>query len=545
MPRQCVLTFPDGTRRRVDRGTLIHDLIGSDSPKPVLARMNGKLCALRAPVTANAQVQWIYAFNSEGIRAVQNTLCLLLIHACRNVFPESRLLIDHSLGDGLYCELSGRRIRPGDVKTLKRHIRKSITEDVPIQTGILNRQEAESYFQGMGESPRLLEANRRQNHWELVCTGDTRAFLEGPPLFSAEILSGFDLKKWHQGMVLRFPDAGKPHSLPRFPMPRKLFNVFQEYGRWESIVGIQKTDQLNEAIRRKNMEELIHIAEGLHEKKIAYIADYLTGESSRRLVLIAGPSSSGKTTFSKRLMIQLRVNGMRPLALSLDDYFLDRQHTPRNEAGEYDYESPASLDLKALEQDLFLLMKGRPVKLRRYDFKTGRNLEGPAVCLPARQPVLLEGIHGLNHLIAASVPSRQKLKIYVSALTQINVTHHRRVPTSDIRLLRRLIRDSLFRGYSPAETLSRWEEVRRGESIHIFPFQESTDIIFNSALLYELAVLRHHTEPLLLSVPEQHERAAEARRLLELLRFVHAFPSAAVPPNSILREFIGESCFRY
>lgn len=545
MERHYVLTFPDGTRRHVERGIPLHDLTGPDDPKPVLARMNGKLCSLRAPVTADAQIRWIDAFSSEGFRAVQNTLCLLLIHACRNVFPESRLLIDHSLGDGLYCELSGRKIHAGNVKDLKKHIRKSITEDVPVQTEVLDRRRAESYFQNMGESPRLLEANRRQNHWELISTEDTRAFLEGPPLPAAGRLTGFDLIKWHQGMILRFPDPGKPHSLPRFSMPRKLFDVFQEYGRWESIVGIQKTDQLNETMRRKNMEELIHIAEGLHEKKIAYIADYLTGESSRRLVLISGPSSSGKTTFAKRLMIQLRVNGMRPLALSLDDYFLDRRHTPRNEAGEYDYESPASLDLKALERDLFLLMKGRPVKLRRYDFKTGRSLEGPAVCLPARQPVLLEGIHGLNRLIAASVPARQKLKIYVSALTQINVTHHRRVPTSDIRLLRRLIRDSLFRGYSPAETLSRWEEVRRGESIHIFPFQESADIIFNSALLYELAVLRHHAEPLLLSVPKPHERAADARRLLELLRFVHAFPSAAVPPNSILREFIGKSSFQY
>jgi len=545
MPQQCVLTFPDGTRRRVERGTPLHNLAYGNDPKPVLARINGRLCSLHAPVTSNARIQWICASDSEGIRAVQNTLCLLLIHACRNVFPESRLLIDHSLGDGLYCELSGRRVRSGDVKILKRHIRGSIAEDIPVQTEILTRREAESCFQSMGESPRLLESNRSQNHWVFSKMGDTRAFLEGPLLYSAGTLSGFDLKKWHQGMILRFPEIGKPDPLPRIPMPRKLFDVFQEYGRWESIVGIQKTDQLNEAVRQKTMEQLIHIAEGLHEKKIAHIADYLTGRSSRRLVLIAGPSSSGKTTFAKRLMIQLRVNGMRPLALSLDDYFLNRKHTPRNQAGEYDYESPASLDLKALEQDLALLMKGRPVKLRRYDFKTGRSLEGPAVRLQARQPVLLEGIHGLNHLITASVPSLQKLKIYVSALTQINITHHRRVPTSDIRLLRRLIRDSLFRGYSPAETLGRWEEVRRGESVYIFPFQESADIVFNSALLYELPVLRHHIEPLLRSVPEQHEYAAEARRLLELLRFVHAFPSAAVPPNSILREFIGKSSFQY
>jgi len=542
--------FSGGNESVFLKGTTLLDILKHHRPPEketvVLAKVNQRLCSLQQSIDEDCTIEWVPTPSLEGTRAYQQTLCLILIRAVLELYPHQKLLIDHSLGKGLFCRLQHKRaISLWTVKKIKKRMMEIIQSNESIQPVTLSREQAAERFRLNGEKDTLLLGNQEQFRFTFYQSGGVLDFFDHPLLSSTNRVQTFDLRPWPPGMILNFIETSS-QNLPPFIKQKKLFRVFHEYGRWESILKIQKAADINEASESGEILDLVKIAEGLHEKKIAHIADTITKKKKIiRIVLISGPSSSGKTTFTKRLGIQLRVNGLKPLMISLDDYFLNREQTPRTANGDYNYESPEAIDILQLNRDLQSLLAGETVPLPHYDFKLGKRLPGATRHLESHQPILIEGIHGLNDQITPSISRNNKLKIYISALTQLNITDHTRVPTSDVRLLRRLIRDYQFRNYSPEHTIERWPLVRLGEEKNIFPFQEEADIMFNSSLIYELPVLREMVKPLLERVPPTHAAFFEAQRLILLLLFFLPLSPNEVPSNSILREFIGRSSFDY
>ena len=467
----------------------------------------------------------------EGHRAYQQTLSLVLVRAQEEIFPDKKIIIDHSLGTGLYCRLNnGESCSDLMIKSLKNHM----LEIIAANESILPRPEA--CHLGPPEKPTLMSYQ----------CGNTVTCMGYPLLPTTGWLKTFNLRHWNKGMILCLPDPENINVLPAFKKHPKLFDVFNEYGRWLEILGIEYPHDLNEAIHNETISDLIKIAEGLHEKKIATIADQIKSHQDRfRVILIAGPSSSGKTSFTKRLGIQLRVNGLFPISIGLDDYFLDRDQTPRDEDGNPDYESVKALNIPLFNQNMNDLLAGKTVQLPRFDFKTGQSVGGETKHLSLNQPILIEGLHALNDNLTQEIAPENKYKIYVSALTQLNLTPHLRIPTSDVRLMRRLIRGHNFRGYKAEETLAQWRSVRMGEERYIFPYQETANVMFNSSIVYELNLLRHLAAPLIETVPKDHVCYPEAERILKLLYAFDPLTADEIPPTSILREFIGGSSFHY
>ncbi len=510
----------------------------------VLVKVNHRLQSLHEPIEEPCSIQWIYLESPEGIKAYQFTLCIVLVRAVEELFPHERLVIDHSLGKGIFCELkSGRSISRRMIRRIKNQMWEIIRQDDPILPVRFSRKEIELYWNRTGEKGGWFIENAKTMSILFRCGGTTDYFAY-PLLPSTGRVKGFDLVPWHHGTILWMPDNAPVERLPKFIPHPKLFQVFSEFGRWEKILGVSTAVDLNRVVAKGEISDLIKIAEGLHEKKIAHLADTIARKRSR-VVLIAGPSSSGKTTFTKRLNVQLRVNGLFPLMLSLDDYFLDRSKTPLDNEGKPDYESIRAVDLDQFYADLGALLQGKAVQIPKYDFHQGVRTPGPVVRVESGHPILVEGLHALNEALVEKIPCKRKYKIYVSALTQLNITDHLRVSTSDIRFLRRLIRDSQFRNHSAWETLSIWPLVRKGEEKYIFPFQEKSDAIFNSALTYEPCILRVFAEPLLEAIPKTHSYYFEADRISQLLKTFLPVSPEEVPPTSILREFIGGSSFRY
>ena len=503
----------------------------------VLAKVNNRVRSLQEELSEDATIEWISIDTLEGRRSYQQTLCLVLVRAFEELFPNKHLIIDHSLGKGLYCELKKGAFTESMLEALKRQILEIIRNDDPI---LPVDKSCNGETLKRPATPRSL-----RTLYPYRC-GNTVTCMGYPLLPSAGWLKTFDLKLWTPGMILRLPDEDDINILPPYQEQNKLFEVFHEYGQWMEILGVEYPDDLNRAIEIGEISELIKIAEGLHEKKIASIADQITKQrADARVVLIAGPSSSGKTSFIKRLTIQLRVNGLRPLTVSLDDYFLDRDKTPVDKDGNPDWESIHALNVPRFNQDLKDLLDGEFVRLPVFDFVQGKSNPGPEVQLQNDQPVLIEGLHGLNDELTPEIPASCKFKIYVSALTQLNLTPYLRVPTSDVRLLRRLVRGYKFRGHSAEDTLSMWRLVRLGEEKYIFPFQESANVIFNSSIIYEPNVFRDLAAPLLEAVSEDNPCFPEAERILRLLYAFEPIVWDQVPRNSILREFIGGSSFNY
>ena len=542
--------YPNGKENVFLKGTTLFEIMEyerlPDMDRILLAKVNNQVRHIRFPVEEDSLIEWLSLDTPETGRANQHTLCLVLIRAVGDLFPSNRLLIDHSLGNGLYCEMKhGVRISRLRLKKLQKRMLELIRKDDPVEIIRLPREKALDQLEQNGENRALVAGNEDEPILTLYQFGDTIDYFGYPLFYHTRLLSDFHMEPWLSGFILRIPEDPERHPAANIKQ-KKLFQVFHEYGHWEHILGIEKTADLNIAVQSRKIFDLIKIAEGLHEKKIANIADLINRKRKQlRLILIAGPSSSGKTTFTKRLSIQLRVNGLRPLAISLDDYFLDRNLTPKDARGQYQYESLEALDVARFNKDISQLMAGRQVRLPRYDFKAGKCMEGPLRKVEKGHPILIEGLHGINESLSYTIPSKNKLKLYVSALTQLNMTDHLRIPTSDIRVLRRMIRDFQFRGYSAADTLNRWTDVRRGEEINIFPLQEQTDLIFNSALSYEPAVLRTMAKPLLESVSPDDPSYPEARRLLEMLLWFLPVSHDHVPFNSVLREFVGGSSFQY
>jgi len=549
-PRGTVqVCFEDGGTYEGPVGTPLVEFVEAaypDAPYPIVAALvNGELMELTYPVTRDAEVKPIDTTTGDGMRIYQRSLSFLLIVAVRELYPQVRMIVDHAVTlGGFFCQIVGRELfSQSELQAIERRMREIVQANEPILRQRISLAAAREMFaaQGYDAKVHLLEY-REEDHITVYNLRGVPDYFYGYMMPSTGKLRWFSLRLYPPGLILRIPRRAHPTTLPPHRDYPKLTAVFREYREWLAILGIEDIGSLNQAIESGQIGRTILVTEALHEKRISEIADSIVARRDKlRMVLIAGPSASGKTTFARRLAIQLMVNGLRPFALGLDDYFVDRELTPRDELGNYDYEALQAVDLAMFNRQLLSLMAGECVRLARYDFKTGKSGWGREVTLPGDALIIVEGIHGLNPDLVPSVPPECVYRIYVSALTQLNIDHHNRVPTTDTRLLRRIVRDARQRGYSARETIKQWESVRRGEERNIFPYQENADLMFNSALAYELAVLKPFAEPLLLRVPHGTMEYLEARRLLGFLRWVRPHKPHMIPDNSLLREFIGGS----
>lgn len=527
----------------------IYEGFGLDLPYPVVsAKVNNRSEGLGFRVYNPKDVEFLDVRSSSGMRTYVRSLCFVLYKAARELFPQGKLYVEHPVSRGYFCNLFlGRPLQLEDVTAIKRRMRELIARDIPFERVECPAEEAVRVFheQGLEDKVKLIETTGMLYTYYYMLDG-TVDYYYGNLLPSTGRIGLFDLIKYYDGLLLRIPNKQDPTVLEDVVKQEKMLDVFKEHLKWNHIMGLSNIGDVNQACQSGYATGLINVAEALQEKKIARIADEIAGRGDVRVILISGPSSSGKTTFSKRLSVQLMTCGLRPYPLSLDDYFVDREQTPRDENGQYDYESLYALDLDLFNTQLQALLRGEEVELPRFNFTTGcKEYDGRRLRIDPQTILILEGIHALNPELTPQIPAESKYKIYVSALTTISIDDHNWIPTTDNRLLRRIIRDYNYRGYSARETISRWPSVRAGEDKWIFPYQENADVMFNSALLFELAVLRSHAEPILSSVPRNCPEYAEAYRLLKFIKYFTPLQDRDIPPTSLLREFLGGSSFKY
>ena len=543
-----------GSQVTVPYRTRVEELVQQYLPDPtwpILAAIVHHRCVdLGFPVTAPGEIVPVDYTTREGVLVYRRTASLILYEAVRQLFAEGRISIGQALGNGYFYNIrTGEPFSPELVARLEQRMRELVDEDLPMRVKKVGLQEAREVFEAQGDTDKLLLLD---SWWEPFITldrcGRFRDIHRYPVAPSTGYIKTFEMVHYPPGLILRFPPRGRPNAMRPFKDSPQLFSVYHETRRWNEILGTENVGRLNERTVKGTADELIRVAEGLHEKKIANIADQICGRERVKLVLIAGPSASGKTTFSKRLSLQLKVNGIHPVALSTDNFYVNRADTPLDRQGRLDFEAIEAIDLQLFNEILAALLRGEEVLTPRFNFVSGlRRPEDQWVPmqLSPGQILVVEGIHGLNNKLTRAVPNEQKFKVYVSALTQLCIDDHNRIFTSDTRFLRRIVRDRLFRGYSAATTIENWPSVRLGEMRNIFPFQEQADVMFNSALVYEQAVLRLFAERFLLEVPQDHPSFVDAYRLLRFVEnFVPMFDEQ-VPQISILREFIGGSAFSY
>lgn len=517
-------------------------------PSPIVAALvDNKLAELNSPLEGPAAIQFLDLTTIEGTRIYRRSLTILLIQAVYDLFPEAVVKIEHSLGKGLYCEIDKQpALAAADVKSVEQLMWQMVNKDLPIKKRRVTIPEAARVFirQGYDDKVYLLKYWSK-DYLSLYSIGNIEDTLYGYHLPRTGLLQKFALEFYRPGLVLRFPDEHDPFTIPPYIQQTKLFEIFREAERWGKILGFDTVGAMNSLIDEGQGPEVIRIAEALHEKKIAQIADMITGHRDEiRIILIAGPSSSGKTTFAQRLRTQLLVNGIRPYPISIDDYFVDREHTPLDESKNPDFEHIEAIDLPLFNEHLLRLINEEEVEIPTFNFATGtREYQGRRIRLKDKQPLIIEGIHGLNEELTRSIPRSHKFKIYISALTALNIDRHTRVHTTDTRLLRRIVRDAQFRGTGARETIRRWPSVRRGEERNIFRLQEEADIMFNSSLVYELAAIKEYAEFLLKQIEQSESEFVDANRLLAFLSSFMPLAPHTVPSNSILREFIGDSCY--
>jgi len=544
--------FPDGQTFEAPLGTSVEQYVqaaSGDSPVPVVAALvNGELRELTYPLQSNARVDSVLLSDSDGVRIYRRSLVFLLVTAVRELFPQAQIFVDHSLPfGGFFCQVWGREpFNEEELAQIEARMRQIVAEDAPITREHVPLDEAIQMFRTRGEEEKAqLLARRRKGYLSLYNLRGSRDYFHGYMVPATGYLRYFALHQWPPGFVLQYPRRHWPTDLRPVRTYPQLAAIFREYGEWLRLLGVESVSGLNEAIANGRIREIILVSEALHEQRVAQTADLIARYRGEvRVVLIAGPSAAGKTTFSKRLSVQLLAHGIRPFPLELDNYFVDREKTPRDEHGEYDFEVLEALDIPLFNQHLLALMQGEKVQLPRFNFHTGHREKGETVQIGPDHIIVVEGIHGLNPQLVPSLPEECLFRIYLSALTQLNIDRHNRVPTTDTRLIRRIVRDTTYRGYTAEETLKRWESVRRGEKRHIFPYQEHADVMFNSALVYELAVLKPLVEPLLLQVEPSSPRRVEAKRLLSFLQWFEPCGPDLIPDNSILREYIGGSILR-
>ena len=515
---------------------------------PVSVRVNNKVEGMHYRIFGPKEVEFLDMTSSSGQRAYTRSLFFVLCKAAHDLYPDCRVWIDIPVSNGYFVDLQlDHAVTLDDVGRLRRRMQEIIAAALPIHRYETTTEQAIQMFNERGtlSKVKLLRSIGRlyTTYYEIDGYQD---YYYGSMLTNTSQLYLFGLEKYFDGLLLRIPSREHPGELDEMVHQDKMFGIFKEHHRWQDILGLRTIGDLNEVIERGYTSQLIQISEALQEKKIARIADEIAQRKGIKVVLIAGPSSSGKTTTCKRLSVQLAVNGIKPVGISLDDYFVDREQTPRDANGDYDFEHLHALNLDLLNQQMTALLRGEEVELPRYDFPTGRSLmSGKKLTLHADEVLVVEGIHALNPELMSQVPQEQLFRVYASALTTLLLDNHNYIPTTDNRLLRRIIRDHKYRGVSAQETIHRWPSVRAGENRWIFPFQENADAMFNTAMLFELAVLKRAAEPLLEQVPESAPEHAEAYRLLKFLRYIKPIPETQIPPTSLLREFLGGSSFSY
>ena len=536
----------------VNIGSTLSDVLNEINLKmpygPVCAKVNNKVEGLHYRLYHKKDVEFLDMTSGSGSRNYTRSVFFVLCKAVKDIWPKSNVVIDIPVSNGYYCDLRiGRPVTEEDVAKVKARMDEIIAAAMPICRHESVTEKAIKLFSDLGDTAKvkLLQTTGRlyTTYYEIDGYYD---FYYGSLLTNTKQIYLYGLDKYYDGMLLRIPTLKDPSILPEMIRQDKLFEIFKEHHHWQDVMEIRTVGDFNNAVDTDHSIDLINISEALQEKKIAHIADEIAKRKGVKLILLAGPSSSGKTTTCKRLSIQLIANGLRPLQISLDDYFVDREQSPRDEKGDYDFESIHALNLKLINEQFNALFNGEEVELPRYDFSTGKSVKsGNKLKMEDNNVLVVEGIHALNPELTAQIPEELKYRVYVSALTTILLDDHNYIPTTDNRLLRRIIRDYKYRGVDARETIRRWPSVRAGENKWIFPFQENADVMFNSAMLFELAVIKQQAEPLLEQVPENCPEYSEAYRLLKFLKYIKPIPNTDIPPTSLLREFLGGSSFKY
>lgn len=516
----------------------------------ILVFMNGRLRELFKTVKEDCTVEFVTTAEDAGLKTYKRGMILVMLRAIYRVLDRKRIdkvRVEHSIGSGVYCELDGEdKMSDTILSEVKLEMERLIKEDLPFVKRSIDTSEAIQLFRKyrMFDKEKLFRFRRvsKANIYNLDGFED---YFYGYMPASTGMLKYFDLFSYHDGFILLLPNISKPRELPKFEPRENLFKTLQIASSWGRTLDIETVGALNEEITKGNMNEIILIQEALMEKRIAEIAEQIKDSGDKKFIMIAGPSSSGKTTFSHRLSIQLRTLGFKPHPIAVDDYFVNRVDTPKDEFGNYNFESLHAIDVEQFNKDMSDLLQGKTVELPTYNFKSGkREYKGNYKTLGAEDILVIEGIHGLNDALSYSLPKESKFKIYISALTQLNIDEHNRIPTTDGRLIRRMVRDARTRGTSAKETIAMWASVRRGEEENIFPYQENADCMFNSALIYELSALKQYAEPILFGIDTDCPEYVEAKRLLKFLDYFLGMSTEDIPKNSILREFVGGSCFR-
>lgn len=536
----------------IDAGASLNEIakkIGINLKTPILgAYVNNKLRELSYEIYHPKTIEFIDITIPDGMRMYIRSLSLVLYKAVNELYPDAQLRIEHSVSKGTYCSIEGEELNIDDVICVQNRMKEIISQDTPFIHHTEESEEVINRFEQQNQNDKTALIKHRGELYTSYHQLEKHIGLYyGYLVPSTGYLKVFDLIKYYNGMLLQIPKRSNPDELEEIVVQNKMFDIFQEFSEWNRVLNVRNLSDINNACSNGKAETLIKISEALHEKKIGHIADMIDErKKSVKLVLISGPSSSGKTTFGKRLAIQLMVAGMKPLNLSLDNYFVNREETPLDENGEYDFEALNALDVELFNQQLLNLLAGKEVEIPKFSFETGqRYYDGEKLQMNDDNILIVEGIHGLNPQLTHLIPDLSKFKIYVSALTSINIDNQNLIHTTDNRLVRRIVRDYKYRKYSAQDTISRWASVRRGEDSHIFPYQEEADVMFNTALLYELSVLKQQAEPILLEVQPNQPEYAEARRLLNFFSYFKSIQSAEIPPTSIIREFLGGSSFSY
>lgn len=543
------------TEKAYPFGTTLQDIIADqkiDIGYPILgAIVNNTLKELDYLIYKPKTVRFIDYRHPDGKRMYLRSLSMVLFKAAVDLYPEEKLKIEHAVSKGLYCEL-GHIIKKEShqevVSKLRKRMQEIVDQDIPFEREELRTEVALRIFKEFGlEDKCTLMRTRRQFYSSIYKLDDVVNYFYGYLIPSTGYLKHFDLIKYYEGMLLVLPQKNNPDQLEEIVIQNKLFEIFREFKEWVGILGVPNVGQLNMAIQEGKTGDIIKVSEALQEKKLACIADRVyKRKEDVRVIFISGPSSSGKTTFAKRLSVQLRVIGFSPIVLSMDNYFKNRQLTPRDEHGNYDFESPMALDTQLFNKNMLELFDGKEIQLPKFSFTEGkRYFDGTTMKMQENSIIVVEGIHALNPLLFKTIPDKRKYKVYVSALTPLSIDSNNRISSADNRLIRRMVRDNLYRGYSALETLHRWPSVRNGEEKYIYPYQEEADVMFNTALLFELGVLKRWAEPLLKEVPPVASEYSEARRLLKFLSYIVPIIEKEIPPTSILREFLDGSSFDY
>lgn len=536
----------------VKEGTTLSDLAKQvqlpQEPIILLAYMDGKLRELFTPMTKDCHVRFVTLKEQAGYMAYKRTATLMFLKACEDLLgtgATTKIALDYSIGNSIFCDfLEDRVIDEAFARSIQKRMEELAKANLPITKRSLDTDQAAKYFDRIGfKGKKELFQFRRESKMNIYSLDGYDNYFYGYMAPSTGYISAFLVSAYLHGVVLQIPKRKQTEEIVPFTPQPKLFHVMQRSREWTKTMGVDTVGALNDEITHGNINHLILLQEGLQEKLLADIADEIVSKN-KRIILIAGPSSSGKTTFSHRLSIQLQIAGLTPHPVSMDDYFLDRELSPRDENGNYNFETIASLDVDLLTKHINQLLDGEEIDVPSYNFITGkREYHGHKLKIGEKDVLVMEGIHGLNGTLTNEIPEDAKYRIYVSALNQINLDEHNRIPSSDGRLLRRIVRDAMTRGNDARETISRWDSVRKGEEDNIFPYQEEADVMFNSAQIYEIAVLKQYAEPLLFAVPRDCPEYQEAKRLLKFLEYFLNIPSEAIPKTSLLREFIGGSCF--